>query len=112
MFLHIKPERLDEMVDYLSEKLGTKAVVMKTEDAIEQGLFGTGKEAPCFRDRVGNLLILPTGANTIWYRHTIIKEEDGTEKKRKKFDLLGHHGGLSEEEMLVPFGAARLSDLI
>jgi len=45
---------------------------------------------------------LPYKNYTVWYNFA----------KEKKFDLLGHHGGLSREEVLVPFGVARLSELI
>jgi hypothetical protein len=66
------------------------------------GLFGKGKPKKEFYERVGNLLILPYKNHTIWYEHI----------KGKKFDLLGHHGGLSEDEMLVPFAIAKLSNLL
>ncbi|MDX1701486.1 MAG: hypothetical protein R3250_12755, partial [Melioribacteraceae bacterium] len=43
-------------------------------------------------ERVGNLLILPFDNETIWFEHI----------KNRKINLLGHHGGLNEKEMLVP----------
>jgi predicted AlkP superfamily pyrophosphatase or phosphodiesterase len=101
VFLHVKPSKIDETRKLLSQKLGEKAVIMDTEEEIERGLFGTGEPREEFIDRVGNLLILPQKNYTIWYKHP----------KGRKFDLLGHHGGLSREEMLVPFAISRLSTL-
>jgi len=60
-----------------------------------------GKPKKEFFDRIGDILILPYKHNTIWYEHI----------KGKKLEFLGHHGGLSEEEMLIPFAIAKLSDL-
>ena len=101
VFLHVKPDKIQKIREFLSQKLGEKAEVMETEEAIERGLFGTGKPRDEFFDRVGNLLILPHKNHTIWYEHP----------KGRKFDLRGHHGGLNKEEMLVPFATAKLSTL-
>ena len=101
MFLHIREDKVDEVFKYLSKKLGKKAKIMKTSDAFEKGLFGIGKPKKEFIERVGNILILPNKNETIWYRHV----------KGWKFKFLGHHGGLTREEMLIPFAVARLSDL-
>ena len=101
VFLHIKPDKVQETREFLLQKLGEKAEIMETEEAFEKGLFGTGKPRDEFRDRVGNLLILPHKNHTIWYDHP----------NGRKFDLLGHHGGLNKEEMLVPFAITKLSSL-
>jgi len=102
VFLHIEPSKLEETHEFLMRKLGKKARIMKTDEAIKAGLFGMGKPEREFHERVGNLLVIPYENNTIWYEHL----------KGKRFDLLGHHGGLSEEEMLVPFAIAKLSELM
>ena len=102
VFLHIEKSKLDRVYDFLSNKLKGKAKVIKTEEAIKMGLFGRGKPREEFYDRAGNLLILPYKNHTIWYEHI----------KGKKFEFLGHHGGLSKEEMLVPFGITKLSNLL
>ncbi len=102
VFLHIEKSKLDRVYDFLSNKLKGKAKVIKTEEAIKMGLFGRGKPREEFYDRAGNLLILPYKNHTIWYEHI----------KGKKFEFLGHHGGLSKEEMLVPFAITKLSNLL
>lgn len=102
VFLYIKPEKLNEVFEFLTKTFQGKATVMKIEKALEEGLFGKGNLHKKFRSRVGNILILPNGNSTIWYEHF----------KNDKFDLLGMHGGLSSEEMLVPFAVAKGSQLL
>lgn len=97
VFLAVKPEKLNKVFDFLTKTLSGKATVMKTEKALKEGLFGTGRLHKKFRSRIGDILILPHGNSTIWYEHF----------KNKKFDLLGMHGGLTADEMLVPLAAAK-----
>ncbi|RKY21982.1 MAG: hypothetical protein DRP62_07660 [Planctomycetota bacterium] len=101
VFLYIKPEKLEEIQHYLSNMLKREAEVMKSKDALKMGLFGIGKVHKDFLDRIGNLLILPYKESIIWYEHI----------KGKKVKSIGHHGGLTKEEMLIPFSIAKLSDL-
>jgi len=92
VFLHIKENKLNEVYQYLKNKLKNKADVFKTEEVISLGLFGKKKIKPEFKDRLGDLIILPHKNFTIW-----------REYKGRKFTHLGHHGGLSKEEMMIPF---------
>lgn len=101
IFLYVEEDRKEEMLELLRRRLAGKATVLRTEDAIRAGLFGLNRPSRKFRDRVGNILVLPHGRRTIWYRG-----ERGYE-----LELLGHHGGLSKDEMTVPLAVGRLSDL-
>lgn len=101
IFLHIKPDKIQETYELLSKELGEKAKIMETKKAIKEGLFGTGKPKEEFYERAGDLLILPKGNHTIWYKHP----------SGRAFDLLGFHGGLNSEEMLVPYAISKLSKL-
>ena len=101
VFLHIKENKLENVEAFLSTKLKGKAKIIKTEEAVKIGLFGINKPKKEFYERAGNLMILPYKNYTVWYEHI----------KGKKLENLGYHGGLSEEEMLVPFGIAKLSEL-
>jgi hypothetical protein len=100
-FISVVEDRVNEMETYLARKLEGVASVMKTKDAIEQGLFGINEPTRKFRRRVGNLMILPHGTNTVWFRY----------RKGDSLDLRGHHGGLSQDEMTIPLAAAKVSDL-
>ncbi len=101
VFLHVKEDRLIETRESLSQKIGDKAHIVETRVAIEKGLFGLGEVSTEFFDRVGNLLILPNRNETVWFEHF----------KGRKFTLLGHHGGLNEDEMIVPLAITQLSNL-
>jgi predicted AlkP superfamily pyrophosphatase or phosphodiesterase len=102
VFITIKKEKLDEVFNFLTDNLGDKAEVMKTEDALKQNLFGHGALHKQFRSRIGDILILPRSNQTIWYEHI----------KGKKYTMKGMHGGLSPDEMLVPFAVAKASELL
>jgi predicted AlkP superfamily pyrophosphatase or phosphodiesterase len=101
VFLHVREEKLRETRELLVQKVGGKAKIVETEEAIKAGLFGLGEVGSEFFDRVGNLLILPYGNETVWFEHI----------KGRRLNLLGHHGGLTEEEMLVPLAITKLNNL-
>jgi hypothetical protein len=101
VFLHVREEKLTETRKFLSEKIDSKARIIETYKEIKKGLFGRGKIGNHFFDRVGNLLILPYRNETISFEHF----------KEIEYNPLGHHGGLNEEEMLVPLVITRLEDL-
>jgi predicted AlkP superfamily pyrophosphatase or phosphodiesterase len=92
MFLHIKPELLDEAQKLLTQTLKDSALVVRTQELIERGFFGPLPASPNFLDSVGNLVVLPFKGETVfWY-------------EREKFEMkfFGHHGGLTREEMEIP----------
>jgi hypothetical protein len=101
IFLHVKEERNFDTQQFLIQKIGKKAKIIKTTNAIKSGLFGIGKVKKEFSERVGDLLVLPYDNETIWFDHF----------KNRKFASIGHHGGLNQNEMLVPFMLTKLSDL-
>ena len=101
VFLHVKEEKQTETIDLLEKKIGDKAKIVKTKEAIKEGLFGLGTVSTEFFDRAGNCLILPYRTETVWFEHF----------KDRQLSLLGHHGGLNEEEMLIPFAITKLSNL-
>jgi hypothetical protein len=107
MSLYIKEDRLDEALELLREHLYEKAVVHKTEDILEDNDFSRSNSpyrntiiSEKLRSRLGNLLILPVGSWTIWWY------EEGVYDVKNK----GHHGGLSRDEMIVPFLVWKYTD--
>ena len=88
MFLYIKEEMLDEAQSFLAPRLEGKADVVKTEALIRDGFFGP-EVSSRFRERVGNLVILPYPYETIWWY----------EKEKFEMKFRGHHGGLTSQEM-------------
>jgi predicted AlkP superfamily pyrophosphatase or phosphodiesterase len=102
VLLYIQPDKINKVVEYLQNELAGIAEVITVEDAIKKGLFGLGTPTQRFIKRAGNVLILPLPHNLVWF------EYGGT----REYTLRGLHGGLSQEEMIVPLAFAALSDLI
>jgi predicted AlkP superfamily pyrophosphatase or phosphodiesterase len=98
-FLYVKPEEINEVKDYIERKLKDKLIVLNSDDAIREGLFGFESNKNKISDRVGDLIMLPYSNYSFGYRHR------GSEKD---FIMKGSHGGLSECEMLVPFICKKL----
>jgi hypothetical protein len=92
MFLHVKEELLDKAVASLKKHLGGRAEVYRTQDLVAQRFFGSAQPSREFMTRVGNVVILPYQYESAWWY------EEG------KFEMhfLGHHGGLTPEEMEIP----------
>lgn len=92
-FLHIKEAYRKEAKEQLSEILKKRAIVCEIEELIEEGFFGETAPSKTFLDRVGNLVILPFKNQTIWWH----------ELHRYGFHFHAMHGGLTAEEMEIPF---------
>jgi predicted AlkP superfamily pyrophosphatase or phosphodiesterase len=88
LFLHIKDDRLDDSQAFLAKHLEGKADVVKTQALIADGYFGP-EVSTRFRERVGNLIILPYLYESVWWY-----EKDKFEQR-----FYGHHGGLTAQEM-------------
>ena len=92
MFLYIKEECIDEAIAYLQQQLHGRAEVYRTQELLAQQFFGQQAPSSTLLARLGNVVILPYKNETVWWH------EEG------KFDMhfLGHHGGLTREEMEIP----------
>ena len=88
MFLYIKESMLDDAQDFLTRRLEGKADVVKTESLIVDGYFGQDVSVR-FRERAGNLVILPYRYESVWWY----------EKEKFEMRFYGHHGGLTSQEM-------------
>lgn len=101
VFLLVQRGEEEEAREILAKRLAGRASIVRVGDAVQAGLFGLGSPSLKFRERAGDLLILPHGNGTIWYK----------DRPSYAFDLRGHHGGLSKEEMTVPLAVGRVSNL-
>lgn len=91
-FLYVRDEYVGRAQNLLRKMLGGRADVFRIEQLIEAGLFGVKEPSDDFMKRVGNLVILPRGAGTVWWY----------EKKKFEVTMHGLHGGLSRDEMEIP----------
>ncbi len=76
------------------------ALVYSREEALDAGLWGRGEPGPAFERNSGDLLVVPR-EGALWYAG-----------ESEQLGLAGMHGGLHPDEALVPFGVARLADLV
>ena len=93
-FLHLREDRFDEAVAAIRAALADVAEVRPVRDLVAAGYFGDAPPSRRFLDRVGNAVILPHPGRAVWWY------EEGRFESRHP----GDHGGLSPEEMEIPFG--------
>ena len=93
-FLHVREECFDEALAAIREALAGVADVRAVNDLLAAGYFGDVPPSRRFLDRVGNAVILPHPGRAVWWY-----ESDRFESRHP-----GDHGGLSPEEMEIPFG--------
>ena len=93
-FLHLREDGFDEAVAAIRDALADVAEVRPVRGLLAAGYFGDAPASPRFLDRVGNAVILPRPGRAVWWY------EEGRFESRHP----GDHGGLTPEEMEIPFG--------
>jgi predicted AlkP superfamily pyrophosphatase or phosphodiesterase len=66
VFLHLKPERLDEALATLRSRFSDDALILPMDEALEHGLFGPGPVGGELRRRLGDVLLLPYPGRLVW----------------------------------------------
>ena len=94
-YLHIKPGKVEAVKEYIEKAWPDQFSLIDPEDAVTGGLFGAGTPHPEIYNRLGDLIVAAKGTAYWWWAN-------------KPNPLIGRHGGLSPEEMLVPFLAGRI----
>ena len=94
-YLYIRPGQTEAVREYLERAFMNQFVQLDPGYAIEKGLFGPGEPHPLLRERLGDLLVIPRGDMYLWWSADVNP-------------IIGRHGGMSAEEMLVPFLTVRL----
>lgn len=93
--LYIRPGQVEAVREYIERVWPNQFAFLDPAFAVNAGLFGPGKPHPRLTDRLGDLLVVARGEAYFWWSN-------------KEDHLYGRHGGLSPEEMLVPFLAIRM----
>ena len=93
--LYLRTGREEAVRAYFETTWPEQFVLLTQEQALDAGLFGPGVHHPRLRDRIGDLIAVSRDDSYLWWSDI----EDF---------LLGRHGGLTSQDMLVPFLAARL----
>jgi hypothetical protein len=94
-YFHVHPGQQEAVRSYLEGAWPSGFRVSHADHALEAGLFGPGTPARQARGRLGELIAVAQGRAYLWWA-------------AEKNPLQGRHGGLSEQEMLVPLLALRL----
>jgi hypothetical protein len=94
-YLYPRPGQTEAVQEYIERTWPGKFKIISSNHALENGLFGPGEPTKEARNRIGDYLIVSKGEAYLWW-------------SPKPNHLLGRHGGLSEEEMIVPLMAVRL----
>lgn len=92
-FLHVNDEHVERVTGILKDFLRGKAEVHLVSDLIRQGIFGKVPPLSPFLEHVGNVVVLPYANESVWWR----------EGEKFQVRYHGHHGGLTPEEMEIPF---------
>jgi hypothetical protein len=94
-FLFVKPGHVDTVAASLARKWGDQFQMAPAEKVLASGLLGS--RPPCAEtvERLGQQVVFPRGNAYWWWVN-------------KENRLHGRHGGLSREEMLVPFFALEI----
>ncbi len=94
-FFYTKPGELEAVRGLIADTWPGEFDCINSAAAATAGLFGTGEQHPALLDRLGDLIAVAKDRSYFWWAD-------------KDNPLIGRHGGLHAEEMLVPFLAARL----
>ena len=94
-YLYPKPGQADAVEEYIARTWPRMFRMLVSDHALAAGLFGPGQPAKAARSRIGDRLALSQGEGYLWWA---VKENP----------LLGRHGSVTSEEMLVPFLMVRL----
>jgi len=94
-YLFIRPGQREAVHEYLERTWPRLFSLVDPAYAVEAGLFGPGEVHPRLSDRLGDLIVIAHRDAYLWWAN-------------KENILVGRHGGLSPEEMVVPLLAARL----
>jgi predicted AlkP superfamily pyrophosphatase or phosphodiesterase len=92
MFLYTKERTMLKLKELLQQKLYGKAEVYETQELLTKGFFGKQIDKRLI-DRIPNLIVLSYNNQAVWWY----------EKNKFEQKYFGHHGGLTREEMEIPF---------
>ncbi len=93
--LYIRPGYEEAVREYVQASWPGQFFMLTPSQAVEAGLLGPGSVYPRVWERLGDLILAPRGNAYWWWAD-------------KENSMLGRHGGLSPQEMLIPLLAVRV----
>jgi len=95
-YLYVKRGKIADVIDYVKSNMKGVSSILERRSAVASGIFGEVNPSPEVMKRIGDIIIIPRGNWKFVYFY-----------KEGQRDLIGRHGGLSEDEMYVPLIAIR-----
>lgn len=92
VYCYVRPQKVKQFETYVRTNFGKCCEIYKSDELIKNNYFGLYKQNPKLKDRIGDYVL-------IMKDNYIMK--DFVLGEKRKIDI-GHHGGVSEEEMFVP----------
>jgi len=92
MIIYLRDGVVYEAHRFLAERLAGRADVHTLDELVSWGLFGDKPVSSEFRERAGDLMILPYGNVSVWWYERV--------KYEQRF--YGHHGVLTPGEVRIP----------
>lgn len=92
-FCEVRPGAEDAFAVFVDQALAGQAVLVPSAHMLASGLFGPGPHHARLRERIGTHTLLMEANWTLW----------DARPGESEHDMLGVHGGLSPDEMWVPF---------
>lgn len=93
-YLFLRPGKENQVREFFAHRFQGDFLVLSPEEALARKLWGLEEAGPEARARLGDLVVLSQGRRLlVWER---------------EFKLRGMHGGLTQEELLVPLLAKAL----
>ncbi len=97
-FFYVRNGQYEMVRQYVDEHFAEQFIFFSQDEVLRSGLLGPGKPSAEVRHRLGDIVGIATG-NAHFARDA---------ESVKKKPMLGRHGGLTPQEMLVPLLAVRL----
>jgi hypothetical protein len=94
-YLYVRPGCESDVRTYIDRHWPDQFQVLDSAAALASGLFGPGEPHSQMDSRIGELIVAARGDAYWWWSNP-------------HNPLVGRHGGLSEQEMIVPFLGAQL----
>ncbi len=91
-YCYVKAGRHPDFVHYLHNNLNEQITVIPSRQLLEQNYYGLGPAHPRLHQRIGDYALIMNDHFTIM----------DTMANERHFYHIGTHGGMSEDEMLVP----------
>lgn len=91
-YCYVHPSKSKQFESYVKNKLDHCCELYRSEDLIKRGIFGLYKPSDKLFDRVGDYILIMK--DNYFIKDSLLGESLNSFK--------GNHGGLSEDEMLVP----------